>query len=275
MDLDVGGGNGGFVPAGEAQAAAHWDPHSKAAARFTHAFVGGLSMMIVSEIGDKTFFIAAIMAMRHPRFIVLAGAAVALIIMTVLSAYIGSLATIIPRHYTNMIATLLFVFFGLRLLKEGYSMAPDEAAEELEEVTQELKEKEDKLSASEQQPKPWSKIVSPVFVQAFVLTFLAEWGDRSQIATIILGARENTLGVALGASLGHVLCTFIAVVGGRLLAQRISVRTVTLIGGVVFLLFALTSFIMDSAGSDDDDSGLGSFFKQQQQEDQQPPIVVN
>ena len=33
-------------------------------------------------------------------------------------------------------------------------------------------------------------IFSAVFLEAFVLTFLAEWGDRSQIATIILAARE-------------------------------------------------------------------------------------
>ena len=42
-------------------------------------------------------------------------------------------------------------------------------------------------------------------------------------------------------------CTFRSL-GGRLLAQRISVRTVTLIGGVVFLLFAVTSLFMDPNG---------------------------
>ena len=36
---------------------------------FIHAFVASLSVIIVSELGDKTFFIAAIMAMRHPRYI--------------------------------------------------------------------------------------------------------------------------------------------------------------------------------------------------------------
>ena len=39
-------------------------------------------------------------------------------------------------------------------------------------------------------PKKILGILSPIFVQAFILTFLAEWGDRSQITTIILAARE-------------------------------------------------------------------------------------
>jgi hypothetical protein len=37
--------------------------------RFFHGFVAAISVIIVSEIGDKTFFIAAIMAMRHSRFV--------------------------------------------------------------------------------------------------------------------------------------------------------------------------------------------------------------
>jgi len=52
---------------------------------FVHAFVASLSVIIVSELGDKTFFIAAIMAMRHPRITVFTGAISALALMTVLS----------------------------------------------------------------------------------------------------------------------------------------------------------------------------------------------
>ena len=55
---------------------------------FLHAFVASLSVILVSEIGDKTFFIAAIMAMRHPRLTVFAGAISALALMTVLSGNI-------------------------------------------------------------------------------------------------------------------------------------------------------------------------------------------
>lgn len=38
--------------------------------------------------------------------------------------------------------------------------------------------------------KFFGPLVSPIFLQSFTLTFLAEWGDRSQLTTIILGARE-------------------------------------------------------------------------------------
>lgn len=52
---------------------------------FLHAFVASISVILVSEIGDKTFFIAAIMAMRHPRLTVFLGAISALVLMTILS----------------------------------------------------------------------------------------------------------------------------------------------------------------------------------------------
>jgi putative Ca2+/H+ antiporter (TMEM165/GDT1 family) len=91
-------------------------------------------------------------------------------------------------------------------------------------------------------------LFTPMFVQTFVLTFLAEWGDRSQIATIALAAAEDVVGVSLGASIAHCMCTGAAVLGGRFLAAKISVRTVTLVGGFIFLGFALTSLLISYYG---------------------------
>lgn len=68
-------------------------------------------------------------------------------------------------------------------------------------------------------------MISTLFLETFTLTFLAEWGDRSQLTTIMLAARENIYGVVIGTILGHAFCTGIAVVGGRLVATQISVRT--------------------------------------------------
>lgn len=61
-----------------------------------------------------------------------------------------------------------------------------------------------------------------------------------------MAARENIYGVITGGIIGHAICTGLGVIGGRIIAQKISVRTVTIVGGVVFLLFAITSSIWDT-----------------------------
>ncbi|XP_037105649.1 transmembrane protein 165 [Syngnathus acus] len=240
--------------------------HSQGNLGFIHAFVAAISVIIVSELGDKTFFIAAIMAMRYNRLTVLAGAMLALGLMTCLSVLFGYATTIIPRMYTYYVSTGLFAIFGVRMLREGLKMSPDEGQEELEEVQAEIKKKDEELQRSKMAngmpdleagsgstlPPPssrWHSVISPIFLQALTLTFLAEWGDRSQLTTIILAAREDPFGVAVGGTLGHCLCTGLAVIGGRMIAQKISVRTVTIIGGIVFLAFAFSAlFIKPDAG---------------------------
>ncbi|CAF4874314.1 unnamed protein product [Pieris macdunnoughi] len=406
---------------------------------FWQGFLASLSVVIVSELADKTFFIAAIMAMKHSRIIVFSGAISALIFMTVLSAAFGWVATVVPRVYTHYISAALFLIFGLKMLRDGWKMDPNEGQEELDEVQTELKRREEQGSpspsktedssgrpespqlsrvdsqaslnprtpearktsrpkslmisdspkSSERQvrfspeiiksdvtyqipngkspqsieqtvndsitdqessqsnarrrlsikdrkesisPERDSGIglkspqnakteyispegeshtgektpevnvssqktlevtgqksevpsqVSPedpqagpsnrpemredkeetaemleqglaerrkrrsavfkVLLQAATLTFLAEWGDRSQLATVVLATREDVFGVVVGGSLGHALCTGLAVIGGRMVAQKISVRTVTIIGGIVFLFFAVSALIM-------------------------------
>lgn len=223
---------------------------------FLHALVASLSVIIVSELGDKTFFIAAILAMRHSRLMVLMGALAALVIMTIMSALVGYATTVIPRAFTYYASSVLFAVFGLKMMKEAWHMSPDEGQEEYEEAQAEIKKKEDELlrqNAPVQDIETGivrtpgrhflSGIVSTVFLESLSLTFLAEWGDRSQIATIILGAREDVFGVVIGGVIGHTLCTGLAVIGGRFIAQRISVRTVTFIGAVVFLIFAASALV--------------------------------
>jgi len=127
---------------------------------------------------------------------------------------------------------------------------------ELEEVEMELTEqdqstKTDNMEAGEikeksQYPKLsaiLAKCFSPIFIQCFTMTFMAEWGDRSQIATIALASARDALGVTLGGIIGHAICTGGAVIGGKLLASRISERLVAAIGGVLFILFAIHSIL--------------------------------
>jgi len=212
---------------------------------FSSAFAESFMVILATEIGDKTFFIAAIMAMRHSRFVTWAGAVGALVVMTVLSTLVGHVAPmLIPKAYTHYMAAALFLIFGVRMVRDGYAVSHAGASDELEEVELELAKKQDVEAGDESAAAAAVELATKaVAVQSFTLTFLAEWGDRSQIATIALGAAKEPFGVTLGACIGHALCTGLAVLGGKLLASRISERSVLIIGGSLFLLFALVSVV--------------------------------
>lgn len=238
-------------------------------------------MILVSEVGDKTFLVAALMAMRHDRLLVFSAAFGALIVMTVLSAVLGhAVPTLIPERLTHFAAAVLFLIFGLKMLKEGKDMDPNEGVgEEMKEVEMELEEKEHEArknsrrrsevtpyalesgrgrrsrsdsrlpapprspsSSPSRSPSPSGTsiksvmdglgnllglLLSPAWVQTFVMTFLGEWGDRSQIATIAMAAGSDYWWVVLGALVGHACCTGVAVVGGKAIAGRVSLRVGT------------------------------------------------
>ncbi|KAF2133398.1 UPF0016-domain-containing protein [Dothidotthia symphoricarpi CBS 119687] len=259
-----------------------------------HSFVLSFTMIIFSEIGDKTFLVAALMAMRHPRLQVFSAAFSALIVMTILSAVLGhAVPAFLNEKLTHMAAAVLFLVFGFKLMREGLAMSPDDGVgEEMREVEQELEEKEQQArhnknrrrssispyalesghlrrsrsnsrlpaparspsTSPDRSPSPngssfsgilgglnnlLSLLLSPAWVQTFVMTFLGEWGDRSQIATVAMAAGSDYWWVTAGAIVGHGLCTTGAVIGGRAIAGRISMRNVTLGGAIAFLVFGV------------------------------------
>lgn len=247
-----------------------------------HSFLLSFTMIIFSEIGDKTFLIAALMAMNHPRLVVFTAAFAALIVMTILSAVLGhAVPTLIPKRYTNFLAALLFLIFGAKMLREGYAIPRSQGvSEEMREVEMELQSKQEQArmmgrrrsslspynleagrisprktrsntrlpmppvsppsSPDSRSPSPsrgsgfmnalaginnlCSLLLSPAWVQTFIMTFLGEWGDRSQIATIAMAAGQDYWWVTGGAVSGHALCTAAAVIGGRAIAGRVSLR---------------------------------------------------
>lgn len=201
------------------------------------AFTAGLLLITVSELGDKTFFIAAILAMRHSRRLIFTGAIAALAAMTILSVVVGQqVASLLPETYINYAEIALFIAFGIKLLYAASRMPANACdVEVIQEATAVVDKAEFKLS----QEQTLMAIIS----EAFVLTFLAEWGDRTQIATVALATRYNPMGVTIGAILGHAICAAIAVIGGRMLAGRISERTVTLAGGLLFIIFGIVAAI--------------------------------
>ncbi|NEQ28385.1 MAG: TMEM165/GDT1 family protein [Microcoleus sp. SIO2G3] len=197
------------------------------------AFTASLLLITISEIGDKSFFIAMLLSMRHKRRLVFAGVVAALAVMTVLSVLMGQIFRFLPERYVDWLEITLFLVFGFKLLRDAYCMASGSCS------PTEQKEAEEAVEHCEAKLKKRSMLA--VITQAFVLTFLTEWGDRTQFATIALAASNNAYGVTSGAILGHAVCAAIAVIGGRMVAGRISERMVTALGGALFLVFAIVA----------------------------------
>ena len=212
------------------------------------AFTAALSLITASEIGDKTFFMAVILASRYPRKPVFLGVVVALAAMTILSVGIGEFIVLLPRLVSqyvppslgflnqisiDRIAALLFLIFGIKLL---YSAREMSAQTDIEVMTEAEEAVEDGDRKFKQRNTTWK-----IFIESCVLTFIAEWGDRTQFATITLAASKDALGVMAGGIVGHTICAAIAVIGGRAIASHISERTITIIGGVLFIVLAIVS----------------------------------
>jgi putative Ca2+/H+ antiporter (TMEM165/GDT1 family) len=172
--------------------------------------------------------------MKHSRRLVFAGVLAALAAMTILSVLLGRAVSFLPAVYIHYAEIALFLGFGLKLLYEAAQMPTQSDGVVAEEAMAAVKEAKLK--------KPWKKNQLGVVLEAFCLTFMAEWGDRTQIATIALAASNSAVGVTTGAIVGHGICAAIAVLGGRLIAGRISERMVTGIGGCLFLLFGAIAF---------------------------------
>jgi putative Ca2+/H+ antiporter (TMEM165/GDT1 family) len=245
----------------KAPASAHSGDDHETWHEIFHSFGLSFAMIIFSEIGDKTFLVAALMAMRHTRLLVFSAALSALIAMTVLSAVLGhAFPTLLPKRLTTFAAAILFFVFGGKSLHEGLNMPRDAGiGEEMREVEAELEEKELDMRAggkggddsdsdsdsagndpyllesgrrsanSNFAPRInrpglgrhamngglgarkkkggspvstlsgltnlFSLMLSPAFVQTFIMTFLGEWGDRSQIATIAMAAGQDYVSV--------------------------------------------------------------------------------
>ncbi|XP_010533615.1 PREDICTED: GDT1-like protein 1, chloroplastic [Tarenaya hassleriana] len=204
-------------------------------------FASAFLLIFFSELGDKTFFIAALLAARNSAATVFAGTFGALAAMTIISVALGR-----TFHYVDEIlpfklgetdlplddiaAVCLLVYFGASTLLDASSDDGLKADEE---------QKEAELAVSELSGNGAGILAAAnTFISTFVLVFVAEWGDKSFFSTIALAAASSPLGVIAGALAGHGVATLLAVLGGSLLGNFLSEKAIAYVGGVLFLVFA-------------------------------------
>jgi putative Ca2+/H+ antiporter (TMEM165/GDT1 family) len=199
------------------------------------AFGASLTAITLAELGDKTFFMALILAARHRARDVFIGAFGALTAVTLISLGLGyGLRELLPATVLPWLAAALFVGFGLKLLIDAHGMRADEADEEEQEAQQAIDEAESRRRIS----TAWA-----VIWESFALVFIAELGDRTQFTTIFLATAPafTFVGLLAGTLLGHALVTWLAVGAGKWIGGRISEQLLYRLSGGLFIAFGLFS----------------------------------
>ena len=201
------------------------------------AFGSSLTAITLAELGDKTFFMALILAVLHRARWVFIGSFAALTAVTLISLALGyGLRELLPQSLVPWLAAVLFLSFGIKLLIDAQGMAANAATEEKEEAEQAINTAESSKAFN----TAWA-----VIWEAFVLVFIAELGDRTQFTTIFMATAPAQVfsfgGLLAGTLLGHALVTWLAVGAGKWIGQWVNERLLYRLSGGLFLVFGLAA----------------------------------
>lgn len=201
------------------------------------AFGSSLTAITLAELGDKTFFMALILAVRHRARWVFIGSFAALTAVTLISLALGyGLRELLPQSLVPWLAAVLFLSFGIKLLIDAQGMAANAATEEKAEAEQVINTAE----SSKVFNTAWA-----VIWEAFALVFIAELGDRTQFTTIFMATAPAQVfsfgGLLAGTLLGHALVTWLAVGAGKWIGQWVNERLLYRLSGGLFLVFGLAA----------------------------------
>jgi putative Ca2+/H+ antiporter (TMEM165/GDT1 family) len=203
------------------------------------AFASSLTAITLAELGDKTFFMALILAVRHSPRLVFAGAFMALSAVTLLSLAVGAgVRELLPPALVPWLAALLFLGFGIKLLIDANQLGSGAADVEAQEA-------QEAVNAAERHQGHANS--AAVLWEAFSLVFVAELGDRTQFATIFLATAPAQVfsfaGLLSGTLLGHALVTGLAVGAGRWIGGRVNEPLLYRLSGGLFVMFGLSALL--------------------------------
>ncbi len=176
-----------------------------------------LPVIFLAELPDKTMFASLLLSARGRPLAVWAGAALAFAVHVSIAVTIGAtLFALLPHRAVEAVVALMF------LVGAAFAFR-------------------DSIPAEEEAGDHATQFASPrrTVATAFVVIFVAEWGDLTQILTATLAAHFHaTLAVALAAMLALWAVAALAVTAGRLL-ERLPMVLVRRLTGVVLLAFAV------------------------------------
>lgn len=179
------------------------------------AFLVTFAAVALAELGDKTQLVVVAFAAKYRwRTVLLAVSAAGLVLM-LLGALVGNLvAAVLPVVWIKLAAALAFIGFALWTVRGDHEEAHREGGGR-----------------------------SPFWTVA-VAFFLAEMGDKTQIATVALAARYTDLvAVVVGTTAGMMLANVPVVLLGDQIAKRVSMQLVHAVAAFIFALLGVLTLL--------------------------------
>jgi Ca2+/H+ antiporter, TMEM165/GDT1 family len=175
-------------------------------------------LVFVGELPDKTMFASLVLSSRGRAVPVWVGAAAAFVVHVTIAVSVGvAIFSVLPHRAVDAVVAVLFAVGAVLAFGISEETEEHEAAEIARATT-----------------------TRRMVVTAFVVVFVAEWGDLTQVLTADLAARYHSpLSVGLGATLALWTVAGIAVVGGQGLLRHLPVKVVRRVTGAVLVVLAV------------------------------------
>jgi putative Ca2+/H+ antiporter (TMEM165/GDT1 family) len=182
------------------------------------------------ELPDKTFVATLVLATRYPALPVWLGVATAFLVQSAVAVLAGGLLALLPAGPVLAVTALLFAV-GAVLLLRGAGEADAE-------------EEEQEREFAAQTASTGTRSGLRAAGASFVVLFLAEWGDLSQLFTAGLVARTGEpASVFVGAWLALITVAGLGVLVGKTLTRFVRLATIRRIGGTVCAVLAVVTAV--------------------------------
>ncbi|MGH8960904.1 MAG: TMEM165/GDT1 family protein [Jatrophihabitantaceae bacterium] len=182
------------------------------------------AIILIAELPDKTMFASLMLGTRFAARWVFLGAATAFLVHVIIAVGAGSLLTLLPHRVLEFVVAALFLAGAVFMLLAARGKDDDQHPA---------------LSEGAVNGSAWKAVAS-----AFLVIFVGEWGDITQIATANLAAKyHNPIAVGIGAVLGLWTAALLAITAGRRLLRVLSVTLLHRLGAAIFLAFAIYSLV--------------------------------
>ena len=189
--------------------------------------------IFVVELPDKTFIAALVLSTRYQPLAVWLGVGAAFGVQTMVAVTIGALATLLPTVLIESVAAAIFLLGAVVLLRTASGA---DAAQ---------REQEEEYASKAAEPRSFLK----ASLASFLVLFVAEWGDLSQLLTIsFVTSYHDHVSVFLGAWAALLTVSGLAIVAGRGLLRYLRLSVLHYIGAGVCLLLAVLTLVEIVAG---------------------------